>query len=298
MVGVAWVVAGTTSSELRWPSEASDLDDDDADVVATTCLVGRRDERVGRRLRVGRGRDDPGDVLVGHLVDEAVGADEVAVARLRRDEPRVDGDRRLDADDPRDDVAMGVAAGLVRGDLPRGEHLLDVAVVAGELAQLAVGAEVDATVADVGHDQVVLAVGAGRRRHQGERGAHAPGGRLGQRAAVDGLVGGAHHVGHGGDRRRLLAHARGDGLEGDRAGDLTGRVAAHPVGHGEDLGDREDAVLVAGPDPAGIGRRPPAQLGHQPTRSAGRVTTPPGRCCPPGPGRPAAARSARSGERR
>ena len=45
-----------------------------------------------------------------------------------------------------------------------------------------------------------------------------------------------------------------------------------PSATAKTLGDGEDAVLVGRADPAGIGRRAPAQLGHQPTRSAGGVT--------------------------
>jgi hypothetical protein len=90
------------------------------------------------------------------------------------DEPRVDGDRRL-LPTTRDGVSMGHGSCLVLMICPR-RHLLDMAVVAGQLAQLAVSAEVARLSPTLARN------GPCRRRRLPAyrlRGAHAPGGRLG-----------------------------------------------------------------------------------------------------------------------
>ena len=47
-----------------------------------------------------------------------------------------------------------------------------------------------------------------------------------------------------------------------RRRDLTAAVAAHPVGDREQVGRGERAILVHGPDPANVGRRPAHKADH------------------------------------
>ena len=250
------------------------LDDDDRDVVPAAGGVGGVHQRLRGRLGVVGAEDEAGDLLVGHLVDQAVGAEQVAVAALGGEQPRVDGDRRFHAEHPGHDVAMRMLAGLLGGDLAGGQHLLHVAVVPGQLAQLAVGQEIGAAVADVGQHEPVAVV-ARRGGDEGERGAHAPRGRILERAPVHRLVGrpdDVRHRGHGGD---LGIEAGLDGLERDRAGHLAGGVATHAVGHREHARRGEHPVLVGLADAARIGRGAPPELGHQPSPMGRAVMRPP-----------------------
>ena len=144
------------------PVASTHLDDDDRDVVPPAGGVGGVHQRLGGRLGVVGAEDEASDLLVRHLVDQAVGAEQVAVPALGGEQPRVDGDGRFHAEHPGHDVAVRMLAGLLGGDLAGGQHLLDVAVVPGQLAQLTVGQEVGAAVADVGqHEPVAVAARRG-----------------------------------------------------------------------------------------------------------------------------------------
>ena len=120
------------------------VDDDHGDVVVATALVGDADELVGGALWILGLDQHAGDVVVDHLVDEAVAAQHVPVATDDRQRPRVDTHRRLDPQRAGDDVATRMVAGLVAVDVSLGDELLHVAVVDRELAQLAVADQVGA----------------------------------------------------------------------------------------------------------------------------------------------------------
>ena len=141
------------------------VDDDDRDVVAPALAVGQRDELVGGRLRVARRSwQHLDDVVVADLVDEAVAAQQEAVAAHDAAASRRRRARRVDAEGAGDDVAAGVGAGLVVGDVAGGDELLDVAVVDGDAPQPAVAQEVGARVADVDERELLAAaVGLGGR---------------------------------------------------------------------------------------------------------------------------------------
>ena len=113
------------------------------------------DELVGRRLRVGDRAQDLDDLVVADLVDEAVAAQQEAVAAHERQRPGVDADRRVDAEGAGDDVAARVGAGLVVGDVAGGDELLHVAVVDRHPAQPAVAQQVGARVADVDEGELL-----------------------------------------------------------------------------------------------------------------------------------------------
>ena len=111
------------------------VDDDHGDVVASAGLVRRVDEGLRRLVRIGVLEQEFGDVIVRDLVDEAVGAEQDAVALEDRHRPRVDADTRFDTERAGDDVAARVVSGLLAGDRPLGHQLLDEAVVDRQLAQ-------------------------------------------------------------------------------------------------------------------------------------------------------------------
>ena len=84
------------------------------------------------------GRDQLGDLLVAHDVGEPVGADQVEVARRRRDRERVDLDARLGADGAGDHRPVRVLLGLL-GRQPAGaDELADERVVGRQLLERAV----------------------------------------------------------------------------------------------------------------------------------------------------------------
>ena len=151
---------------------------------------------VGRLLGVGGAGEHGADLAVVDLVEQAVGADEVAVAGAGRRLPGVDLDVGLDAEGPGHDVALRMEAGLVGGDLARRHQVLHVGVVAGDLLEDAVLHDVGAGVADVHDGEALLAV-ALDEGDAGERGAHAVEVGLGQGALVDGGVGVAHGLDEG-----------------------------------------------------------------------------------------------------
>ena len=117
---------------------------DHGDVVAPAGGVGRVDERVGGRLRVGRGEQDRGDVGVGHLVDQTVAAQHEPVAADEGQGPPVDADIGFDAERPRDDVAARMDAGLFLVDVTGGDQFLHVAVIDGDTPQTVVAEQVGA----------------------------------------------------------------------------------------------------------------------------------------------------------
>ena len=87
--------------------------------------------------------------------------------------------------------------------------------------------------------------------------------RVGDRGAEDVAVRGADRLDDVVGRGKVgateqLTHA----LDREFAGDFTGLVTSHAVGHDEHpIGD-EQIVLVLGAQLSGVGRRPDAQLGH------------------------------------
>ena len=142
------------------------------------------------------------------------------------------------------------------------EQLAHLGVVAGHQAHPVVGEAVDPRVADVEHDPVLVPAGDDDG-HPGDGRAHpALLGRAGLRLE-DAAVGLAQDLGDVvGLLGRVLVEVA-QGLDGDPAGDLPGRVAAHAVGDGEDHALGEDAVLVVVADPARRGwRRPSAPAGR------------------------------------
>ena len=244
------------------------VDDDDGDVVAAALAVGHRHQLVGGGLRIGDRLDHLDDVVVADLVDEAVAAQEEAVAAHERQRPGVDADGRIDAQRSRHDVAPRVVARLVVGDVAGGDELLHVAVVDGDAPQPAVAQQVRARVADVDEGELlvggVAAVGVGLGDHdqRGDRRAHPLLVRVADRRPVDVAVGLGDRRHHVVERGAVGAEPGAEHVDGEGAGDLAGAVAAHPVGDGEDVRLGEHVVLVLRADAARIGGRAPAQRRH------------------------------------
>ena len=98
-----------------------------------------------------------------------------------RDDPGVDVDVGVGAEGAGDDVALRMAGGFGGGDLARSFEFSDEAVIDRDLAEVAVGVDVESAVADVGSTEVECAVKFFRWQHaHGDHGgAHAAEGRVG-----------------------------------------------------------------------------------------------------------------------
>ena len=207
---------------------------------------------------------------------QAVGADQVHVARDELGDERVDGDAPLDADGARDDVAVLGAGCVGFADEAALELLLDHAVVLGELVRAIVAEEIDAAVADVGEHGVAS---TGDQRHQ--RRAHAAPGRIGDGERVhlgarllhrplDQLRGVLPRLDRGRGReavehRPVLGQRIAQCLQRGRAGDFAGGVSAHSVRDGIEA-ERlvgQIRVLVVRAFLADVRSRPMAEDGHR-----------------------------------
>ena len=96
------------------------------------------------------------------------------------------------------------------------------------------------------------------------------------RGPVDVAVGLDDRRDHGVEAGGVVGEPLTQALDGEGARHLTGLVAAHPVGDGEDAVVDEVAVLVLGADLPGCDAAPQRILA---------ITAPPARCSPPGCGR-------------
>ena len=224
------------------------LHDDRGDVVLAAGCVRGVDEELRRRVRVVLPAEDAGDLVGAHHRREAVRAEEDAVAGPELDRVLVDLDLGVDAERTRDDRTSGVHLGLLACELAVADHLLDQAVIVGDLRELTVADEVCPRIADVPDDQVPVAPEHAR----GERGAHAGELLVGHGLLEDGVVGALDRVAQG------LTRRDGGSQRFERRGarDLAGAVTAHAVGDGdqaEAVGLVEEVVLVAVANPADVG---------------------------------------------
>ena len=200
---------------------------------------------------------------------ETVRTQQVDVSREQVGHQRVHGHAALDAHGAGDDVAVLRGRHVRLADQPSLELLLDQGVVLGELVRAVLAEQVGAAVADVRDDGVAP---ADEQRDQG--GPHSAPARIGERDGIDVGARSLHRPLHrlrgalarfGGGRaregvqHRLLTGQRvAQRLHRGRAGDLAGRMAAHPVGYRvepERLVDQV-GILVVGALLADVGARP------------------------------------------
>src|SRR3989440_7846947 len=125
--------------------------DDDRDVVCPAALVREGDQDVARGLRIARFDDDALNVLVFHVVDQAVATQQDAVTRLHREASDVRRDLIVDSEGHRDHVLPRVMPRVLGRQLPPVDHLLDEGVVPRHLVDLSRIDDVRAGVAGVGH---------------------------------------------------------------------------------------------------------------------------------------------------
>jgi hypothetical protein len=214
--------------------------EDDRDVVAPALGVGRVDELFHDDLDVGSRREDLGDLGVGHHLREAVGAEQVAIAGLRRIDEDVDLHPRSNAD-----CATEVVAHRARDTL-RAERVVD-----REQGQLSRAPAVAAAVSDVGD---VDAARVGGEPSGDDGGPHSSVGRVALRFPEDATVGGldrSHEsIGQGGtlgarlDGHAFIGGGRRHHLDGQPAGQIASCVSAHAIRNREEARAGRDRERV------------------------------------------------------
>ena len=200
-------------------------------------------------------------LLVGDLVDQPVGTQEDGVPLLHGLPEQVCLYLLGGAQSPGDQVSLGVAAGLLRGQRPMLDEFLHHGMVPGDPANGIACDTVGPAVAHVYHKELLpLHQGA----HQG--GAHAGIGPAGARLQVDRPVGRPDGL----DHQVLLLGIEGGisqtghvaliPVSGHGAGQVSGGSAAHTVAHhspGVALLLLEGAgILVLGPDHSFVRQSP------------------------------------------
>jgi hypothetical protein len=244
------------------------------DVVLAAAL----EREVDQQIRKPRPllREQLRQLVLGEIAVQAVGAEQVEIARQQIGDERVHRNRRLDADRARDDVAVLRRGHLLPGDEPALELLLNDGVIFGQLVRATVAKQVDAAVADVAHHR--LLAGREQRHH---RGAHAALARVARGDGVDvraRLEDGALHqlgdvlaaldggrLGERFEQRPAALERLADGLDRLGARDLARGVPAHSIGDDVEAQrivgeERVLIVLALAPD---IGARPGADDGHE-----------------------------------
>ena len=237
-------------------------------------LVGQPHQLAGGLGGVGQAPQGGGEAVVVDLVEEAVAADQVAVADHRDDLPGVDEHGAVDAQSPGEDVALRVDRRLGAGQAALALHRGDEAVILGDLREGAVGEQVEPGVADVDHGDGVAALGVDEG-HGAQGRAHALEVVVGPRLGHDGVVGlldGVDEDLGGGRDERLLEDLRG------RRGWRRRRHGGHPCRRPRRTGRRRRARQSSL-----TWRTRPVSLASP---HANFVTAAPARCCRPGPGRP------------
>ena len=177
--------------------------------------------------------------------------------------PEVDRYVRGDTECPGEDVALRMDGRLPLGQLAAADHLLGDAVVGGEKGHLAVVDAIGARVPDVDQREHVVTVLLDES-DRSEGGAHPT--KLGMLEAVlpDGRVGldDGFREAH---CSRLPAEHHPEGVDGHPSGDLSTRVATHPVRDREEVRRLHRKVLVDRADQAGVGSGARTEDGHFPT---------------------------------
>ena len=117
------------------PSSRGDICDNDGDVVTTAPGQGQLDEPVGSRSEVLGRRHQRRDLVVGHLIEEAVSAHQKAIAFHGRVEGAVDLNIWSDSERSGEDAVVRMIERLLFAQLAAPHKLGSHAVVVGQLPQ-------------------------------------------------------------------------------------------------------------------------------------------------------------------
>ena len=207
------------------------------------------------QFRRGIGLNDLGELVVFEHAGQTIRGDQQHIALLQAAEVDVGHHVLVGPDAPGYHIAVRVRPGLVGGQQPGIDLLLNVAVVLGDLEELAVAKQIGSAVADL-TDQIPL----GPEYQHGGGGAHPPFVCLGDGPLEDGLVGGSDRVTDPFEGGRVAQASQrpqflGDDLDRHFAGDFARRMTTHPVGDDEHatLEIHHEIVFVAAAHDANVG---------------------------------------------
>src|ERR1035437_5740728 len=284
--------SGTPRNDKR-ASWRGNLHHDGGGVVAAGILHRHLDEALrgvlGRTLRRGRA-DELIELAVPQAVDETVRAEEKTVAGLMADRADMGFNELVaGAEGLVECVAPGMVAGLAFVELALAPQPADVAVVVRDLGDAAVAREViDAAVAKMGEIHPLR-----REPPEAEGGAHAGAFLIGESKLEQVGVDlreqfpenfGESAVDAGGREAEGARQQLGDAVDGDEAGEVVGFRAAHVVDDGEGEirarerglaglaevaylvaveAEREEGILIVGPDAPAIGEPGPTEAGRR-----------------------------------
>src|SRR5271156_1353356 len=229
--------------------------DDCGDVVAAAGVIGLLDQRIGGLLRAGGFLQNTGDLQLGKLTKQSVGAEQVGVAVAQELFGDFNVHVLLDAERARQHVLHAAAAGLLEGNDSAAHLLGDEGMIFGELVQLLVAEKIRAAVAHVCDAGAIF-----EKAHGDDGGAHAASAAQILRDLENFQVGQAH-----GARQaiRCVAHAFDlfsenresriglrvaavcqNGFGGQAAGAFAGFQAAHAVRENEQIQVRREPEAV------------------------------------------------------
>ena len=126
-----------------------DIENEDGDVVAPSIAIGCGYEFIDCFTRGLTSTKDNAYLFVGHLVDQSIGTQQVALTMAGSNVPGVYLDFGVGAEGARHDVALWVAGRLPSGDLSGSFEFGDEAVVDRHLRELAVLQEIEPAISDV-----------------------------------------------------------------------------------------------------------------------------------------------------
>ena len=253
--------AGTATRSACRRRPAAHARQNDRDVIFSAGVVGRVDQRRARRGQRLVPVQQLADALVVEHVGQAVGAQQVDVARHHLVHVGLEQHGVFDADGARHQVLVRRERRLLGGDEPGVDLLLQQRMVVRGLRQPPAAQAVGARIADVPEQQPPCA-----EHRDDERRAHAGVLRVGVGGVEDRAVGvvdadvhRAAHLGVGRVWPRPLQPAPEFGLDergGHAAGHLAGVVAAHAVGQRQQLRGlvHRHRILVVVARAAGVGR--------------------------------------------
>jgi hypothetical protein len=178
----------------RSQAVATDLRDDDGDVVGTTAGPREIDQLAGCLGQIlGRGQHFL-DLFIADDADQTIGAQHHPIATTQRLTRQHHLDVFLDAERLQDDVRVLEQLGLLGRDLPRVEQLVDQRLIVGDLRQRPGPTEVRPAVTDLRDDDL-----RAHEHHAGQRRAHAVLRQVAQAASQISMIG---------PRRRVSQPAR------------------------------------------------------------------------------------------
>src|SRR5580704_18355418 len=226
-----------------------------SNVVAASGVIGLLDQRIGGLLRAGGFLQDAGDLRLGKLPKQSIGAEQVGVAVAQKFFGDFHVHVLLDAERARQHILHAAAAGLLQGDDSAADLLGDEGMIFCQLVQLLVAEQICAAVSDVRDAGTIL-----EKAHGDDGGAHAAFAAKILRRVKDFLVGQANgareaiaYVTHAFDlfaenrESRIglrVAAMRQHGFGGQAAGAFAGLEASHAV--------REDVQIQLRSEPEAV----------------------------------------------